>query len=99
MIITNAKIITWRNPNQILEGKALRIDDGKIASIDDASEIMRQYPGDEVLDAGGQYIMPGNICAHTHFYGAFPAGWLFQDPRRRPLWKYCRACGGNSTKL
>ena len=80
MIITNAKIITWRNPNQILEGKALRIDDGKIASIDDASEIMRQYPGDEVLDAGGQYIMPGNICAHTHFYGAFSRGMAIPGP-------------------
>jgi cytosine/adenosine deaminase-related metal-dependent hydrolase len=26
------------------------------------------------LDAGGQYVMPGNICAHTHFYGAFARG-------------------------
>jgi len=80
MIITNAKIITWGKPNQILEGKALRIADGKIATIGDASEIQRRYPGEEVLDAGGQYVMPGNICAHTHFYGAFSRGMAIPGP-------------------
>lgn len=80
MIIINAKIITWGKPNQILEGKALRIADGKIATIGDASEIQRRYPGEEVLDAGGQYVMPGNICAHTHFYGAFSRGMAIPGP-------------------
>ncbi len=37
--------------------------------------LRRQYAGDvEIVDAGGQYVMPGNICAHTHFYGAFARG-------------------------
>ena len=98
MIITNTKIITWGKPNQILEGKALRIADGKIATIGDAAEIQRRYPGEEVLDSGGQYVIPGNICAHTHFYGAFSRGMAIHDPRRRTLWKFCRAYGGNSTK-
>ena len=80
MIITNTKIITWGKPNQILEGKALRIADGKITTISDASEIQRRYPGEEVLDAGGQYVMPGNICAHTHFYGAFSRGMAIPGP-------------------
>jgi len=80
MIITNTKIITWGKPNQILEGKALRIADGKIATIGDASEIQRRFPGEEVLDAGGQYVMPGNICAHTHFYGAFSRGMAIPGP-------------------
>lgn len=26
------------------------------------------------MDASGQFILPGNICAHTHFYGAFARG-------------------------
>jgi cytosine/adenosine deaminase-related metal-dependent hydrolase len=25
------------------------------------------------VDAAGQIVMPGNICAHTHFYGAYAA--------------------------
>ncbi|MBG0771709.1 MAG: putative aminohydrolase SsnA, partial [Anaerolineaceae bacterium] len=32
------------------------------------------YPDEDQLDAEGQYVMPGNICAHTHFYGAFSRG-------------------------
>jgi putative selenium metabolism protein SsnA len=35
---------------------------------------MQRYRGEEVLDARGQLVMPGNICAHTHFYGAFARG-------------------------
>ena len=26
------------------------------------------------MDAKGSYVMPGNICGHTHFYGAFARG-------------------------
>jgi putative selenium metabolism protein SsnA len=29
---------------------------------------------------GGQYVMPGNICAHTHFYGAFARGMAIPGP-------------------
>jgi putative selenium metabolism protein SsnA len=28
----------------------------------------------EVLDAKGQLVLPGSICSHTHFYGAFARG-------------------------
>ncbi|HAE85180.1 MAG TPA: putative aminohydrolase SsnA [Anaerolineaceae bacterium] len=80
MIITNGKIITWGKPNQILDGKALHVADGKIVSIADGAVLLSQYPEDEVLDAGGQYIMPGNICAHTHFYGAFSRGMAIPGP-------------------
>ena len=33
-----------------------------------------KYPLEKILDANKQYVMPGNICAHTHFYGAFARG-------------------------
>jgi putative selenium metabolism protein SsnA len=74
MLILNGKIITWDEPNQILEGQALLIRDGKIIKIGLEKELKQQYPGEETLDANGQYVMPGNICAHTHFYGAFARG-------------------------
>ena len=38
------------------------------------------YPEAERLDARGQYVMPGNICAHTHFYGAFARGMAIPGP-------------------
>ncbi len=74
MIIINGKIITWGEENQILTGNALRIKDGKINRIAPQDDLLAQFPEEETLDAGGQYVMPGNICAHTHFYGAFSRG-------------------------
>jgi len=74
MIITNGKIVTWGDPNEILEDKALLIRDGLIQEIANEAELKAAYPGEEVLDANGQMVMPGLICAHTHFYGAFSRG-------------------------
>jgi putative selenium metabolism protein SsnA len=74
MLITHANLITWEEPNQILEGQALYIDGGLIVEIGPEAELVARHPTDERLDAHGQYVMPGNICAHTHFYGAYARG-------------------------
>ena len=74
MIITNGILITWDDPNQVIEGQALYIKNGRIEALGPQRIIVEQFPGEESLDAGGQYVMPGNICAHTHFYGAFARG-------------------------
>ena len=80
MLITNGKIITWEDPNQILEGQALYISSGRIAEIGPQDRLIAQHPDSELIDAGGQYVMPGNICAHTHFYGAFARGMAIPGP-------------------
>ena len=74
MLITNAKIITWEQPNQILENQVIRISGAHISEFGLQNELLELYPREQRLDAGGQYVMPGNICAHTHFYGAFARG-------------------------
>jgi putative selenium metabolism protein SsnA len=74
MLITNGKLVTWEKPNQILEGHALHIENGLIDEIGPEVELKERFQQDEILDAGGQYVMPGMICAHTHFYGAFARG-------------------------
>ena len=74
MLITNATLITWEPTNQILTGYALYIEDGKIADLGPERALLEKYPQAERLDARGQYVMPGNICAHTHFYGAYARG-------------------------
>lgn len=74
MIITNGKIITWEQPNRILEGHALRIEGDKIVEVGLQADLLERYPQEERLDAHSQFVMPGNICAHTHFYGAFARG-------------------------
>lgn len=74
MIILNGKLITWQAENLLLEQMAIRLSDGRIAEIAPQAELITRYPREETLDAGGQYVMPGNINAHTHFYGAFARG-------------------------
>ena len=75
MLIINGKIITWGPENQILpDDMGILVREGIIEKIAPQDELIRLYPDEEQLDAEGQYVMPGNICAHTHFYGAFSRG-------------------------
>ncbi len=74
MLITNAKLITWGKENQILTGYAIYIEGDKITEIAPEPELVQRYPNVVRVDARGQYVMPGNICGHTHFYGAFARG-------------------------
>ncbi len=74
MLITNATLVTWGAENRLLPGHALKLDGDRLADLGPEADLRARYPGAEVLDARGQLVMPGNICAHTHFYGAFARG-------------------------
>lgn len=74
MLITNAKVVTWGEQASILQDYAILIEDGLIKQLGPNQAMLEQYPDEEQLDAGGKYVLPGNICAHTHFYGAFARG-------------------------
>jgi putative selenium metabolism protein SsnA len=80
MLITNATLVTWGDDPQVLPGHALKIEADRIAALGPSASLASQYPDDEVLDARGQLVMPGNICAHTHFYGAFARGMAIPGP-------------------
>ena len=75
MFIKNAKIITFDNHDQILENGGVIINDsGEIIKIGPSDKLENTPSPGEVIDAKGQILMPGNICAHTHFYGAYSRG-------------------------
>jgi len=80
MLITNAKLITWEPDNRLLEDHAILIENDHIREIDTTQNLITKYPETEKLDARGQYVMPGNICAHTHFYGAYVRGMAIPGP-------------------
>jgi len=80
MLLTNATIITWESENQILDDHAILIENDRIREIDTTQNLTAKYPDEEKLDACGQYVMPGNICAHTHFYGAYARGMAIPGP-------------------
>jgi len=74
MLITNGRVVTFGATNRIIENGAVRIEGAHITALGEAAALRAAYPSDEVVDARGQLIMPANICAHTHFYGAFARG-------------------------
>ena len=74
MLITNGTLATFGEKNELIADGALLIKGDRIAAVGLAPELRRQYPDEETLDARGQLVMPGTICAHTHFYGAFARG-------------------------
>jgi putative selenium metabolism protein SsnA len=80
MLIHNANIITWGKANQVLRDHAVLVKDGVISEMGASAAMLAAHPEGERLDAGGQYLMPGNICAHTHFYGAYARGLGIPGP-------------------
>ncbi len=83
MLITNANLITLGAQRRILPDHALYMDGERIAAIGRHEELKARYPHAETLDARGQFVMPGGICAHTHFYGAFARGLAIPGPAPR----------------
>ncbi len=74
MLITNGTLATLGEKPRVIENGALYIEGDRIADIGKTSELEKKYPRVERLDAHGKLVMPGNIVAHTHFYGAFARG-------------------------
>jgi len=82
MLITNATLVNW-TPRQLEQNSAVLIQEGRIADIGPTVILTARYPAEERLDARGQLLLPGNICAHTHFYSAFARGLAIPGPAPR----------------
>src|SRR5512143_429517 len=80
LLITNGMVVSWEPDADLVENGAGYCAAGKVVEIGPASELEASHPSAERLDARGQLIMPGNICAHTHFYGAFARGMAIPGP-------------------
>jgi len=80
LLITNGTIVTWEPGQEFIENGAIYIEGGRINEIGPARDLEARYAQADRLDAGGQMVMPGNICAHTHFYGAFARGMAIPGP-------------------
>lgn len=74
MIIINSTIVPWDLKRSILYGQSVVIRNSFIHEIGPAGYILSKYPEEEIFDAKGKFLMPGFICAHTHFYGLFSRG-------------------------
>ena len=66
-IIHNAIIYTV-NEN-FTKTEALAIKDGKFIAVGNKRTILKKYTSDHTIDLNGNFIYPGFIDPHSHFYG------------------------------
>ncbi|MGC4101218.1 amidohydrolase [Ferruginibacter sp.] len=67
LVVHHAKIYTADADFSVAEAMAIR--DGKIIAVGTNDDILKEYEGEEELNAGGKTIFPGFIDAHCHFTG------------------------------
>lgn len=66
LVIHNAVLYTVDSAFSVTQ--AVAVKDGKILATGDDKTIMDHYDAKQVIDAKGQFVYPGLIDAHTHFY-------------------------------
>lgn len=67
LVVHHAKIYTADENFTIAE--AMAISEGKIMAIGTNDDILKEYEGEEDVNAAGKTIFPGFIDAHCHFTG------------------------------
>jgi len=74
ILIGNGTVVTLGSENRLIEQGAVLVRNSRTAAIDTDILLRQQYPSASYVDANGGLIMPGFLCAHTHFYSAFARG-------------------------
>jgi putative selenium metabolism protein SsnA len=74
MLIVNGTVLTFGADKRVLPFGAVYYEGDTIVEVGRTADLQQKYPQAETLDAAGKIVMPGLICAHTHFYGAFARG-------------------------
>lgn len=80
LLIHNALVCTFGASNRVIENGAVLVQGSQVAAVGASAELLAQSPGAATMDAHGKLLMPGNICSHTHFYGAFARGLYIPGP-------------------
>src|SRR5512136_2611418 len=74
MLVTRGQVFTLGQRNELISDGAIYIDGDTIDEVGTTAALEARYPRVPRLDASGKLVLPGSICGHTHFYGAFARG-------------------------
>ncbi len=101
LLIHNGTVLPMSVPLTVIPNGAVLIDGAVIVAVGSTREIEKKFAEriTERIDAASRFILPGNICAHTHFYGAFARGMAipgapaknFVEVLKKLWWKLDRA--------
>ena len=82
-LITNGTVVTRSlSPSDtpaFINGGAVAFDGRHITAVGTTDELMRQFPGADIIDAKGRLVMPGFINTHMHYYSTFARGINFNS--------------------
>ncbi|MDM8528120.1 putative aminohydrolase SsnA [Anaerolineales bacterium HSG24] len=73
-LITNGTVLTFGDDKRVLPYGAVYYEGDTIVEVGRTADLEQKYPTAERIEARGKIVMPGMVCAHTHFYGGFARG-------------------------
>ena len=88
--IQNGCVITVNDGGDVHPRGAVRIRDGQIEEV--SAESLTVEPGEDVIDASGQIVMPGLVNTHVHLFQALLRG-VFEEEDFPKFLSYMYACG------
>ncbi len=66
LIVFNGTVVTMDGAARVIPSGAVAVEGTDIVAVDTTEAIQRQYRAGDMLDAGGQVVLPGLINTHTH---------------------------------
>ncbi len=82
MLITDGILITWEEPNQILEGQALLVEDGLISAIGPQADLLALHPQVDAWMRAASTSCRATSAPTPTSTALSPAGW--RSPARLP---------------
>src|SRR5512141_589908 len=84
IILAHGTLMAMDDAFTLIADGAIAIDKDKIAAVNSADQVLRDYTADHVVDCQGCAILPGLINAHTHVPMTLLRGMA--DDRRLDVW-------------
>jgi 5-methylthioadenosine/S-adenosylhomocysteine deaminase len=73
-LLTNATVITMDSERRIIDDGAVLVDGNAIRDVGPASEVRSRQSAAEVIDLGGDVLLPGLVNTHTHTFQSLLKG-------------------------
>ena len=74
IIIKNVRIMQTQPPFEVEEGVDVVIEGSKITAVGKGKA--EGLKADKIIDGRGKTLIPGNVCAHHHYYSGLSRGML-----------------------
>ncbi|CCH89501.1 putative amidohydrolase [Modestobacter italicus] len=67
-VLAGATVVTMDAARRVLDDGAVAFDEDGIRAVGPTAEVRAAYPDADVVDCGGQLVLPGFVNTHTHLF-------------------------------